>query len=92
MYAIGGVADHIHLLVSVPTAISIADFMHDIKGVSSNVLNERFGSLKWAFKWQIGYGFITVSPTNVGITRRYIENQKQHHADGTLWPENEPLE
>ncbi|HEX5322711.1 MAG TPA: IS200/IS605 family transposase [Capsulimonadaceae bacterium] len=90
LYAIGGVADHVHLLVSVPTTVSIANFMHDIKGVSSNMLNERFGSPKWAFKWQIGYGFNTVCPTHVAVTQRYIENQKQHHADRTLWPGSEP--
>src|SRR5579883_2427280 len=80
------------LLVSVPSTISVADFMHDVKGVSSNALNERFGTLKWAFKWQIGYGLNTVCSTHVSIVGKYIENQKQHHADGTLWPNSEPSE
>lgn len=92
LYAIGGIADHVHLLVTVPTTIAIADFIKDIKGVSSNTLNERFASPKWGFRWQVGYGLTMVCPAHIEVTRRYVENQKQHHADGTLWSDSEPPE
>jgi len=39
----------------------------------------------WAFKWEGGYGVITVSPSHVRRIVAYIENQKRHHADGMLW-------
>ncbi len=84
--AIGGVEDHVHLLVSLPTILTISDFIKAVKGVSSRALNETFGCPTWSFKWQGRYGVITVCPSHVGLIRGYIENQKQHHADGSLWP------
>jgi putative transposase len=91
-HAIGGIADHVHLLVSIPPTVLIADFMDNIKGVSSRALNEEFSAPTWSFKWQAGYGYHTVCPGHIRVIRRYIENQKQHHADGMLWPEGEPPE
>ena len=44
LYALGGVADHVHLLVSLPRTLCLADFMEAVKGVSSKALNDTHGS------------------------------------------------
>lgn len=91
-HAVGGTADHVHLLVSLPTTLCIADFVHDVKGGSSRALNEAHGSELWTFKWQGGYGVTTVGPRDVRRVVRYIEHQQEHHAAGDLWESLEKTE
>ncbi len=90
--ALGGVEDHVHLLVSLPVTLNIVDFIKPVEGVSSRMLNETFGRPAWSFKWQGRYGAITVCPSHVGLIRGYVEGQKQHHADGALWASCEKTE
>ena len=90
VYAIGGVADHVHLLVSLPRTLCLSDLLESVKGVSSKALNDTHGSPTWAFRWQGSYSDHSVSPSHMRRIRLYIENQKQHHADNTLWPSCEP--
>ncbi len=90
LYALGGVADHVHLLVSLPRTLCLSDFMEAVKGVSSRALNDTHGSPTWAFKWQGSYSDHSVSASHMTRVRLYIENQKQHHADNSLWPSCEP--
>ena len=90
LYALGGVADHVHLLVSLPRTLCLADFMETVKGISSKALNDRHGSPTWAFKWQGGYSSHSVSASHLTRVRCYIENQSQHHTDKLLWLSCEP--
>jgi putative transposase len=90
VYALGGVADYVHLLVSLPRTLCLADFMEAVKGISSKVLNNTHGTATWAFKWQGSYSAHSVSASHMTRVRLYIENQKQHHADNLLWPSCEP--
>ncbi len=90
LYALGGVADHVHLLVSLPRTLCLSDFMEAAKGVSSKALNDTHGSPTWAFRWQGSYSDHSVSASHMTRIRLYIENQKQHHADNTLWLSCEP--
>jgi REP element-mobilizing transposase RayT len=55
---IGGVADHVHLLLSLPTTLSVAKAMQLIKGGSSAWAHEAFSPLRH-FAWQSGYGAFT---------------------------------
>lgn len=90
--ALGGVEDHVHLLVSMPATLTVADFIKSDKGVSSRVLNESLGRPARGFKWQGRYGVITVCPSHVGLIRGYVGGQKQHHADAHLWASCEKTE
>ena len=89
--AIGGTENHVHLLVSLPSTLCIAEFVKSVKGASAHLVNVAHGSPTWGFKWQGGYGVHTVSPAHVSTVRRYIENQKQRHAENTLWPGSEKI-
>jgi REP element-mobilizing transposase RayT len=74
--AIGGTANHLHMLLALPSDLSIAQMMRDLKANSSRHLNEK----QRGFAWQDGYAAISVSPSQVDNVRRYIETQEAHHA------------
>ncbi len=70
--ALGGVADHVHLLVSLPRTLLIPDFMELVKGMSSKALNDTYRTPTWSFKWQGGYGVDTVSLSHLKRVQAYI--------------------
>lgn len=79
--AINGTADHVHLLVSLPSAMSVAEAVRFIKSNSS----------KWArangrrsFSWQAGYSAFSVSQSVVPAVVRYVRDQEQHHGKATF--------
>ena len=76
--AIGGVEDHLHLLVRIPAKTAVADFLRKLKSNSSKHIHETWPELA-QFAWQDGYGAFTVSPSNVEEVRSYILNQPEHH-------------
>ena len=69
--------EHVHGLIDLPSDRTVADFMHDIKGGSSHMLNEDF--FKSKFMWQRGYGAYSVSASKVRQVINYIANQTEHH-------------
>ena len=78
LIAIGGMADHVHLLVQIPPKISISSFVQSIKIQSTNWINEKH-FCKGKFGWQEGYGVFTASRSHVPQIKNYIFNQKSHH-------------
>ncbi|BCU77906.1 IS200/IS605 family transposase [Luteolibacter sp. LG18] len=79
--AIGGVTDHVHLLLRLKPIHSPAEIVRELKSVTSKWIREE--RLDAAFAWQEGYGAISVSPSNVRAVCRYIENQEEHHRGRT---------
>jgi putative transposase len=75
---IGGGADHVHLLLSLPTTRSAAKAMQLIKGGSSAWAHETFTPLR-QFTWQSGDGAFTVSVSHAAKTITDIQNQVEHH-------------
>ncbi len=75
---IGGMPDHVHLLVKLKPAMAVALAVQKIKGKSSKWLNERPDS-SGSFDWQDGYGAFSVSASLAEKVRRYIRNQEEHH-------------
>jgi len=75
---IGGVNDHVHLLLGLPASLSVSKAMQLIKGGSSAWVNETFSRLRH-FGWQIGYGAFTLGNSQIPATVVYIQNQKEHH-------------
>ena len=58
--AIGGMPDHIHLLVLFQNTLSVADLMNHVKGGSSRFVSEQLAPGQW-FAWQGNYGAFSVS-------------------------------
>src|SRR5580700_8637886 len=75
---IGGVEDHVHILLSLPSTIPIAKALQLIKGGSSKWVHETFPEHR-LFGWQVKYGAFSVSMSLLGKTIDYIRNQEQHH-------------
>ncbi len=88
--AIGGMPDHVHLLVRFPTTVSVAGLVKQVKGASSRLLSLRLAEDGYPFRWQGGYGAFTVSRSHVSPVRAYIANQERHHAGGSLLSMLEP--
>jgi REP element-mobilizing transposase RayT len=83
LLAAGGMFDHIHLYASMPSTISIADFVNVVKSNSSRWIHESFTPLR-NFAWQEGYGAFSVSKSEEGRVVRYISNQEDHHRKRTF--------
>jgi putative transposase len=74
------VADHVHLLVSLPATLSISKAMQLLKGNSSKWLRETFPELRAQdFAWQEGLGAFSIGISGVPETTRYIQEQEEHH-------------
>lgn len=74
----GGIADHIHLLVSLSREISAAEFMREIKAGSSGWVHQHTPCVKFA--WQNGYAGFSVSHSNIQAVRAYLAAQEEHHS------------
>jgi REP element-mobilizing transposase RayT len=73
--AAGGVDDHVHLLLTLPGAMSIAEAMKSIKAGSSRWIKQEFEQLH-DFAWQEGYGAFSISARGEARVKRYIEEQE----------------
>jgi putative transposase len=78
--AIGGVEDHVHVLVRYRPTLAISDLVKEMKGASSFLASQVMGC---PFKWQGAYGVFSVSKSGVGAVRNYVLNQEEHHRKGT---------
>jgi REP-associated tyrosine transposase len=75
VHSVGGMEDHLHLLIQIPPVLTLSKTVATIKANSS----------RWAskeghkFAWQEGYGAFSVSASVIGVVIRYIRNQEEHH-------------
>ena len=87
--AMGGIADHVHLLIGLRATACLADVVRDVKAVSSRWVHEEIGER--SFAWQEGYGAFTVSASQRGIVCEYIARQEEHHRKRTFQEEYREL-
>ena len=83
VHALNGMPDHVHLACTLPTDITVADLMQKIKGVSAHLINH-VPAGRGSLAWQPGYGGLTFARRSLKQIMSYIQNQQQHHEDGTL--------
>ena len=86
LYAINGMPDHLHALISMNPKQSPSDFMYNIKRSSSLWINEN-KLVKGKFSWQEGFGAFSYGKTQIPVIAGYIENQKKHHQKQTFQEE-----
>ena len=77
VYAINGMADHLHLLIGINPSESLSQLIQSIKLQSSKWINDKYGH--GHFHWQKGYGAFSYSKSQVPIVSKYIANQQEHH-------------
>ena len=75
-FRVGGVADHVHLALRLPTTKTAADIVSRVKTASSAWMKEQ-GVV--TFAWQRGYGLFSVGPADLDALVRYIDSQREHH-------------
>ena len=79
----GMVEDHIHLVVSIPPTLSIADAVSQLKGSSSHAVNHLSDRAGARFQWQDGYAVLSIGERSLPTVLAYVHDQKEHHARGT---------
>jgi putative transposase len=77
---IGGMPDHVHLLIELSNIDKFSEFVRDLKACSSLWIHKNFADLN-DFSWQEGYGSFSVGYSTLENVRNYIRNQKVHHKD-----------
>jgi putative transposase len=77
-YAVGGVADHIHIACALWRTVTIAELVQALKQGSSKWIKDR-GDAYQHFAWQNGYGAFSIGQSQLNDLRRYIANQHEHH-------------
>jgi REP element-mobilizing transposase RayT len=78
--AIGGTANHVHILLALPPKLSLSHAMRAIKANSSKWMNEN----GQRFAWQEGYAAFSVSTSNLQQVAAYVRNQPEHHRHRTF--------
>lgn len=84
-HAIGGIDDHVHMLIGLKPTHRLSDVMRELKSESSKWLKEQLGSS--VFAWQDGYGAFSVSAPNLENIRNYVQKQEEHHRKQTFQEE-----
>ena len=75
---VGGIEDHVHLLARFGRTITLANWVKEVKRVSSLWLKKQ-GRKYDGFEWQRGYGVFSVSHSKLAQVEDYIVNQAEHH-------------
>jgi putative transposase len=78
MLDIGGVEDHIHLLVSFGRQVTIADTVKTLKAASSRWVHDAFPNMR-EFAWQNGYGAFSIGYPDLSDLKAYFARQEEHH-------------
>ena len=83
---IGGLDDHIHLVIDIPPTLVLSKAVQLLKGSSSRWIRQTFPDLE-TFRWQDGYGAFTVSVSALPTTVAYVEQQRITHQKRTFQDE-----
>jgi putative transposase len=88
IHGVGGIADHVHVAVSIPPSIPVATAVGRFKGSSSRILSQNLGT---EFNWQAEYGVVSFAERHLPPVLAYISDQPRHHSTNRLWPALEQL-
>lgn len=84
LHEVGGVEDHVHLLIEMPKDKALSDFIRTVKNSSTHWLKAYDLPKYRNFEWQTGFGGFTVSLSRVEGIKHYIRNQEEHHRTRTF--------
>jgi putative transposase len=83
IHAAGNIDEHVHVVLSIPPKIAVADCVRHLKGASAFAINHMAGSTG-KFKWQGGYGALTIGEKSLEAVMEYAAKQKEHHRENKL--------
>jgi REP element-mobilizing transposase RayT len=87
---VGGVADHVHIVTTLPRTVSQAEVIERVKKTSSKWIKQCDHRYR-GFFWQRGYGVFSVSPSQLDAVVDYVRNQQEHHRTRTFQEEYRDL-
>jgi putative transposase len=82
VHAAGNMDDHVHIVLSIPPKLSVADCVRHLKGASAYAINHIPNS-DGQFKWQEGYGALSIGECSLETVMAYAARQKEHHKERT---------
>ena len=85
LHAVGNVADHVHVVASIPPALSVAACVKQLKGATSRAVNVHAGGGQ-VFRWQEGYGALSLGERSLATVVAYARDQPRHHHERTTIP------
>ncbi len=85
VFALNGMADHIHLIVAIPPQFAVARFIGQVKGATSARINKNM-LLSQPFAWQEEYSIFSFDKKRLPNHVAYVERQKEHHTQSTTIP------
>jgi putative transposase len=83
VFALNGVEDHVHLVTTIPATKTVAEFVGQIKGVSSYAATH-LPNADPVFQWQKEYSALSISESHLDMITNYVDKQQEHHAIGKL--------
>src|SRR3972149_1251178 len=83
IHAAGNIEDHAHVVASIPPKLAVADCVRHLKGASSYAINHMEGS-DGKFKWQEGYGALSIGERSLEIVKEYAAKQKEYHRENKI--------
>jgi putative transposase len=86
-YRVGGVADHVHLALTLPRTLTQSDLVKELKTTSNHWLEKQDRATYSDFSWQRGYGLFSIGKSQLTDLVSYIEDQESHHAKRTFQDE-----
>lgn len=86
IHRIGGVPDHVHLAITLPRTLTVAEFIKKAKTTSSAWIKDQ-GREHLGFAWQTGYGVFSLSQSHLPALIGYIDGQEDHHRTITFQDE-----
>jgi putative transposase len=86
----GGMADHVHIITTLPRTVSQAEMIEQIKKTSSKWIKNLDRRYR-GFFWQRGYAAFSVSPSQFKAVLKYVDTQQQHHRTRTFQEEYRKL-
>ena len=87
---VDGVADHVHIVTTLPRTLSQAQMIERVKKTSSKwikILDPRYRG----FFWQRGYGAFSISVSQLDAVLQYLQTQEEHHRTRTFQEEYREL-
>jgi REP-associated tyrosine transposase len=87
---IGGIADHVHVITTLPRTLSQAELIEAIKKPSSKWIKNLEARYR-GFSWQRGYAAFSISPSQLTPVLQYVQRQEEHHRTRTFQEEYRKL-
>ena len=84
VHAIGGTETHVHVAIGVLPTLLPSEFIGQLKGALSHEVNKQLKVCGKPLQWQAGYGIVSFGTGHLEWVKRYIRNQREHHAKGTV--------